>query len=200
MMGFDSPDGTAFFDDDLALQAKMSDSTALALLILKYQEIAKMLVKSYRIAGQEQDDLQQEALTGFIKALRSFEDSCGVSFQAYATLCMKRQLQTAVRAGLAGKQQPLRNYVSLDDDEKLKLQFSNNTCTASPESIVIMDEEARLRKQKIQSLLSAFEQEALNLYLSGHSYEEMSKRMKSTHKSVDNALQRVRRKLRSMKL
>lgn len=198
MLEHDFPGRAASSDDELALAAKHSDTDALALLILKYQAVAAVLVKGYHVAGQEQEDFQQEALTGFIKALRTFDCSCGVPFRAYAILCMKRQVQSAIRTGLAGKQRPLRDYVSLDESAEFSLLEDNRT--ASPESIIIMDEEAKLRKQKIQSLLSAFEQEALYLYLSGHSYEEMSKRMKSTMKSVDNALQRVRRKLRSIKL
>ncbi len=186
-------------DDELVKQAKASDADAFATLVVRYEPVAKILVKGYDVAGLEPDDLVQEALTGLLKAVRSYNDRNGVPFRAYATLCMRRQVQTAIKAGLAGKQQPLRDYLPLDDNPELSVYTPGDRRTASPESIVIMEEEANHRKHKIDSLLSAFEQEALNLYLSGHSYQEMSRRMKSTPKAVDNALQRVRRKLRSMK-
>lgn len=186
-------------DDELVKQAKASDADAFATLVVRYEPVAKILVKGYDVAGLEPDDLVQEALTGLLKAVRSYKDRNGVPFRAYATLCMRRQVQTAIKAGLAGKQQPLRDYLSLDDNPALSVYTPGDHRTESPESIVIMEEEADHRKHKIDSLLSAFEQEALNLYLSGHSYQEMSRRMKSTPKAVDNALQRVRRKLRSMK-
>jgi len=187
-------------DDELVSKAKASEPDAFAALIVRYEPIARTLTKGYNIVGLEPDDLTQEALTGLIKAVRSFDNACNVPFRAFAILCMKRQVQTAIKIGLAGKQQPLRDYIPLDDGSELSVYTPCDRRTESPESIVIMEEEIKAREQKMRSLLSAFEQEALNLYLSGHSYEEMSKRMKSTAKSVDNALQRVRRKLRSMKL
>ncbi|WP_312643335.1 sigma-70 family RNA polymerase sigma factor [Hydrogenoanaerobacterium sp.] len=193
-------DRTFLTDDELVSKAKTSEPDAFATLIVRYEPIARTLVKGYNIAGLESDDLTQEALTGLIKAVRSFDCNCNVPFRAFALLCMKRQVQTAIKAGLAGKQQPLRDYIPFDDSPELSVYTPGDHRTESPESIVIMEEEAKTREKQMKSLLSAFEQEALNLYLSGHSYEEMSTRMKSTVKSVDNALQRVRRKLRSMKL
>lgn len=185
-------------EETLLLRARASDMDALTALILTYQKRAQSMVRGYHVAGLDDEDLRQEALTGFIKAVWSYRSTSGVPFRAYATICMRRQLQTVVRAGLAGKQQPLRDYVSLEDSSALSLM--EHDCADSPETIVIKSEEVRLRAEKMRTLLSALEQEALSLYLNGSSYEEMSRKMNTTPKAVDNALQRVRRKLRSIKL
>lgn len=189
---------TTLTDEELVSLARHSGSDAFAALILRYQSTAKTLVKGYHVAGLEPDDLVQEAFTGLFKAVRSFHCGCDVPFRAYALLCMRRQVQTAIKAGLAGKQSPLSDYIPLENTPELS-GYAGNPSTTSPESILIMEEEAAGRKQIIESLLSEFEQRALKLRLNGLSYEEISREMKTTSKSVDNALQRVRRKLRSMK-
>lgn len=188
-------------EEALVLRAKSQDSGALSLLISRYLEEGKALARGFRAAGLEHEDLTQEALLGLLKAVRSYDAARGVPFPPYAALCMRRQLLSAVKSAGAGKHKPLSDYIPLDDPDALSLYITaGDRRSESPESIVIMDEEARGQTQQIQSLLSAFEQDALNLYLAGLSHAEMAQRLKATPKSVDNALQRVKRKLRSMKL
>ena len=193
------PDG-ALPDEALILRVKAHDTAAFSLLVTRYELSIKVLVRGYRAAGLEREDLTQEALVGLMKAVRSFDVARGVPFGSYAVLCMRRQVLTAVRSAGAGKHKPLSDYVPLDDAGDFALYAPVDRRTASPEAILIKDEEATDRSQQVQSLLSAFEQETLSLYLAGHSHAEMAKRLHSTPKSVDNALQRVRRKLRDMKL
>ena len=189
--------GTGLTDDQLLENAKGASSDAISDLFLRYEVIAKTLVKGYAIAGMEQDDLVQEALMGLVKAVDSFNSSLNVPFRAYALICMRRQVNTAIKTGLGGKQQPLSNYVPLDDSENLLLYKHGST--QSPEFIIITDEDENGRQKQIKKLLSTFEQNALRLYLSGVSYEEAAKQMHTTQKAIDNALQRVRRKLRGAK-
>lgn len=187
-------------DETLVLRAKAQDSGALSLLISRYSAEGKALARGFRAAGLEHEDFTQEALLGLIKAVRSYDAARGVPFPPYAALCMRRQLFSAVKSAGAGKHKPLSDYIPLDDSTALFQLTTGDRRSESPESIVIMEEEARKQAQLIESLLSAFEQDALNLYLVGLSHAEMAERLKATPKSVDNALQRVRRKLRSMKL
>ncbi|MEF9852890.1 MAG: sigma-70 family RNA polymerase sigma factor [Hydrogenoanaerobacterium sp.] len=188
---------TNLTDEQLAQKAKGACSDELSALFVRYEPIAKSLVKGYNIAGMEQDDLAQEALMGLFKAVRSFKKDRNIPFRAYALICMRRQVNTAVKAGLAGKQQPLSNYVPLDDSDELL--YGTQHRAPSPEAIVIMEEEASGTRQQIKNLLSPFEQKTLRLYLSGISYEDIAKAQGTTPKAVDNALQRVRRKLREIK-
>lgn len=151
-------------------------------------------MKNYRVAGLEKEDLMQECLIGLLKAVRTYDSA--VPFCPYALLCMKRQMLTAVKAGLAKKHSPLSDYVSLESSGDM-LPGTSEISVDSPEALLILEEDVQQRRRQMEVLLSQFEQDTLKLYLSGFTYEEMSKRLSSTEKSVDNALQRIRRKLRS---
>ncbi|MCI5800796.1 MAG: sigma-70 family RNA polymerase sigma factor [Oscillospiraceae bacterium] len=181
-------------DDELARRAREGDTDALVLLIARYSVLAGGRAKSYRVAGLEEEDLTQECLIGLLKAVRNYDGAA--SFRPYAVLCMKRQLFTAVKAGLAKKHGPLNNYVSLEG-EGSPFPGAFEPSVDGPETLLILEEGMEQRRRQMEALLSSFERDALKLYLCGFTYEEMSKRLKSTEKSVDNALQRVRRKLRS---
>lgn len=181
-------------DDELARRAREGDTDATVVLIAKYSALAKARVKNYRVAGLEKEDLMQECLIGLLKAVRTYDSA--VPFCPYALLCMKRQMLTAVKAGLAKKHSPLSDYVSLESSGDM-LPGTSEISVDSPEALLILEEDVQQRRRQMEVLLSQFEQDTLKLYLSGFTYEEMSKRLSSTEKSVDNALQRIRRKLRS---
>ncbi|MDD2955419.1 MAG: sigma-70 family RNA polymerase sigma factor [Oscillospiraceae bacterium] len=181
-------------EEELARRAREGDTDALVLLIARYAALAGAHAGSYRVAGLEREDLTQECLIGLLKAIRHYNGSA--PFRSYAVLCMKRQMITAVKAGLAGKHGPLSNYVSLEERDGV-FPGASEPSVDGPETLLILEEEMEQRRRRMRFLLSPFEQDALQLYLSGFTYEEMSKRLCSTEKSVDNALQRVRRKLRS---
>ena len=146
---------------------------ALRRLIARYDRLATSLCSSYCAAGMDREDLLQEAYLGLLKAIRSFRPEKGVPFSSFAGLCMKRQLISAVRRQNTGKNRFFHNSVPLEDSEISSLP--PDWRQTGPE---------------------AAEKETLQLYLKGFSYEEMAKKLECPEKSVDNALQRIRRKLR----
>lgn len=136
----------------------------------------------------------QEAYLGLLKAIRSFRPEKGVPFSSFAGLCMKRQLISAVRRQNTGKNRFFHNSVPLEDSEISSLP--PDWRQTGPEAAVILEEESRQMREQVIALLSPLEKETLQLYLKGFSYEEMAKKLECPEKSVDNALQRIRRKLR----
>lgn len=180
-------------DEQLWQALQEGDDKALKRLVDRYAGLAEGLCASYRAVGLEQDDLLQEAYLGLLKAIRSFCPEKGVPFSAFAGICMKRQLISVIRRQNAGKNCPLNDSVSLEETELT--EALPDWRQPGPEAAVILAEESRWRKEQVVTLLSPLEKEALQLYLKGFSYEEMAKRLQCPKKSVDNALQRVRRKL-----
>ena len=181
-------------DEQLWLASQKGDDRALSCLIDRYASLAEGLCSGYCAVGLERDDLLQEAYLGLLKAIRSFRPEKEVPFSAFAGICMKRQLISAVRRQNAGKNRPLNDSVPLEETQYTK--FLSDWQQPGPEAAVILEEESRRRREKVTALLSSLEMETLQLYLKGCSYEEMAQKLKCSEKSVDNALQRVRRKLR----
>ncbi|MDD3192733.1 MAG: sigma-70 family RNA polymerase sigma factor [Oscillospiraceae bacterium] len=184
------------FDEQLWMDAQEGDHGALNRLIAHYDHLVVRLCGSYRAAGMERDDLLQEAYLGLLKAIRSFRPEKGISFSAFAGLCIKRQLISAVRRQNADKSRPLNDSVPLEETELSGLP--SDWRQSGPEAAVILEEESRRMREQVIALLSPLEKETLQLYLKGFSYEEMAKKLKCPEKSVDNALQRIRRKLRKV--
>lgn len=178
-------------DEQLWREAK-NDVDALTQLIERYDDEALRLCSSFRVAGMERDDFLQEAYLGLLKAIRSFNPERETGFAGFASLCMKRQLLTAVKRQNAQKNKPLNQSVPFEETF-----LSSNRQVQGPENLVILKEEARQRRKQAITLLSPLEKETLLLYSQGFSYEEMAKKLKCPEKKVDNALQRIRRKLRS---
>lgn len=184
-------------DEQLWLALQKGDDKALRRLIDRYAGLAERLCAGYCVAGLEQDDLLQEAYLGLLKAIRSFRPEKGVPFSAFAGICIKRQLISVVRRQNAGKNRLFIDSVPLEETESAKAL--PDWQPSGPEAAVILAEESRWRKEQVFTLLSSLEKEALGLYLKGFSYEEMAKKLQCPEKSVDNAMQRVRRKLRQVK-
>ena len=179
----------------LVAAAKGPDPGAITELVALFDGRVQALAARYDAPGLEQEDLVQEARIGLLKAVRSYDAAKGVPFTAYATLCMKRRLATVISVALGDRQRPLQDYLPLSESEDLIAPGSG--MLQDPEAQLILDEENLLQRRKIRSLLSGFEQKALNLYLAGDSYEAMAAKLHTSQKAVDNALQRVRRKLRA---
>ena len=183
-------------DEPLWLASQQGDSAALGRLIARYDQLAAELCASFRATGMEREDLLQEAYLGLLKAIHSYRPEKGVPFSAFAGLCMKRQLVSAVRRQTAKKNQPLNDSVPLE--ETAFSSFPSQWQQDGPEAAVILQEESRRVREQVIMLLSPLEKETLQLYLKGFSYEEIAKKLECPEKSVDNALQRIRRKLRNM--
>lgn len=179
-------------DDDLAALAKGGDRLATTELVTRYLPLVRHKAAGYRLPGMEPEDIVQEGLMGLIKAIRLYTPPRS-SFATFASLCITTSMATAAKAALSQKSLPLRDYLPLPDDAPTGGAHRRD----NPEQRILEREQAVELYRKIDDLLSPFEQQALKLYLSGHSYTDISIRLCTTSKAVDNALQRVRRKLRS---
>ena len=182
-------------DQALVQRAKNGDTDALAQLITRFLPLIKNRAARYSFVGLEQDDFVQEGLIGLFTAVKNYDAGRSASFRTYANLCIYSRMVSCLNDLLSKKHLPLNDYLPIDS-----LNTSNQEILSQGESdpleMYLRREEAQIRQEKIKTLLSGLEQETLTLYLSGHSYEEMAKLLHCTTKAVDNALQRVRRKLR----
>lgn len=181
---------TPVWDRTLIAQAQGGDDAALSQLILQLMPMVRRQAARYRLPGMEGEDLVQEGLLGLLKALRLY-DPAQSQFFTFASLCVASQMASAARLALSCKSRPLRDYAPLDG------QHSTLETAASPEEHAILSEQMKELEINIATLLSGFEQQTLRLYLSGLSYQQIATLQHTSAKAVDNALQRVRRKLRS---
>ncbi|MBC8570184.1 sigma-70 family RNA polymerase sigma factor [Zongyangia hominis] len=194
-----SPLDETHCDEWLIREIRNQNPNAMGVLFDRYIPVAKMKARGSRIAGMEEDDIFQEAMIGLIGAVRSYREDRESSFKTFANLCMNRRIASVAQSQQSLKQKPFQNYISIDKgDDAVETQWSlMNPQQLDPEHIVIEREAIEEKKKQFENLLSVFEREALMLYIGGFTYEEISQRLESTPKAVDNALQRVRRKLRS---
>ena len=176
--------------------SQKGDETALRQLFARYGVMAESLCGGFQAAGMEREDLLQEAYIGLLKAIRSFQPNHEMPFGGFAALCMKRQLISAVRRQNAKKHQPLNESVPLEDSAEQNFGLLGQS--PDPETAFFRQEEALRQRKKLTELLSSLEKQTLQCYLSGYSYEEMAKKLGCSEKTVDNALQRIRRKLRNL--
>ena len=192
-------DYTHLSDEQLQKLASAGDARAEDLLADRYSSLAESCAKSYFMAGADNADLIQEGMFGLISAIRKYRDTRGVSFRAYAELCIRRNIFSAIRSAARWKHVPLNNGVSLE--EALPAQKHEKSAHIIPEQRRTLEEQvlARERAQEFSDsfsrLLSPFEQTVLQLYLDGYSYRAMAERLDREEKSIDNAVQRIRRKL-----
>ncbi|MGE8081355.1 RNA polymerase sporulation sigma factor SigH [Peribacillus loiseleuriae] len=191
-------------DKVLVKMAHSGDSESLAFLINKYQNFVRMKTRPYFLIGADNEDIVQEGMIGLYKAIRDFREDMMTSFKAFADLCITRQIITAIKMANRQKHGPLNSYVSLDkplyDDESnytLMDMISEEKIT-NPEVLIINKEKTDDIRLKISKLLSDLERRALDLYMKGHSYVEISEELNTHVKSIDNALQRVKRKLEQL--
>src|SRR6266542_6163838 len=190
-------------DLQLVLKARNGDQVALDQLIRRYTGFVRLKASSYFIAGGEDEDLVQEGLIGLYKAIRDYRSDKETSFRSFAELCVTRQIITAIKTATRFKHQPLNQYVSFSHTPAG--QDTEGECTlgdALPGSIVDEPSIVVISTEELQSLvgtlgtgLSSLESDALRLYLEGSSYEEMAEELGCDTKTIDNALQRVKRKV-----
>ncbi|MGG0286322.1 RNA polymerase sporulation sigma factor SigH [Peribacillus butanolivorans] len=188
-------------DKVLVKMVHSGDSESLAFLINKYQNFVRAKTTPYFLIGADKEDLVQEGMIGLYKAIRDFREDRMTSFKAFAELCITRQIITAIKTATRQKHAPLNSYVSLDkplyDEESnytLMDMISGEKIT-NPETLIINQEKADDIELKISELLSDLERRVLALYMDGQSYVEISEELNTHVKSIDNALQRVKRKL-----
>lgn len=189
-------------EDEILIEfARAGDNQALERLIEKYRHLVRAKSRSYFLIGGDYEDIIQEGMIGLYKAVRDFREDKLSSFRAFAELCITRQIITAIKTATRQKHSPLNSYISLDkpvyeeDSERPLLDILVETHAKSPEDLLIIRENQEDMETKIGSVLSELEQQVLQLYIDGRSYQEMSGLLGRRNKSIDNALQRIKRKL-----
>jgi len=190
-------------DGFLIALAKTGDPTAYARLLARYRGFVRLKASSYFLAGGDSEDLIQEGLIGLYKAIRDYRSDRESSFRNFAELCITRQIITAVKTATRNKHAPLNHYVSFSssagssgDDESPTLdELIPGSPVNDPATRVVSAEELRSLVGCLSTSLSALESSVLGLYLDGRSYEEIGGRLGCDTKTVDNALQRVKRKV-----
>ena len=188
----------AVADETLAQRAKNGDDEALADLIERYTPLVCMRARAYARGVMDVDDVYEEGMIALLKAVRNYREDTAGSFRTFAAVCVNNKMLSAVTAHMRDKNAPMRSYLSLSGREIPEDLLAAVSPETDPEKLVIASEESAARNRRIENLLSPFERQVLRLYLSSYSYEEMSRQLGSSTKAVDNALQRVRRKLRNV--
>ena len=188
-------------DEKLVELSRVDSHLATEHLIERYKGMVKSRAYVYFIAGADNDDIMQEGMIGLFKAMKCYDINKDSSFRTFADMCIKRQIISAVKASTRQKHIPLNSSLSFDgnvfedEPDKSRYELVEVGNGQNPEEIYIKEEELRDMRKKIEILLSDFERRVLKLYLSGRSYQEIAKIVNKSEKSIDNALQRLKRKL-----
>ena len=188
-------------DEDVVLLCREGDSVAVEFLLNKYKNFVRSKARSYFLIGADHEDIVQEGMIGLYKAIRDFRPEKLSSFRAFAELCITRQIITAIKTATRQKHIPLNSYVSLnkplydDESDRTLMDVCAEGHSANPEEMLISQEDLAGIHRRIDEVLSGLEQEVLAAYLAGKSYQEIADNLGRHVKSIDNALQRVKRKL-----
>ena len=188
-------------DEQIVEMSHNGDSAAEEYLLDKYKNFVRSKARSYFLVGADHEDIVQEGMIGLYKAIRDFKQEKLSSFRAFAELCITRQIITAIKTATRQKHIPLNSYVSLnkplydEESDRTLLDILMEGSTGNPEDMIINQENLGNIHQKINEVLSGLEQEVLAAYLDGKSYQEIAEALGRHVKSIDNALQRVKRKL-----
>ena len=188
-------------EEEIVIEAKNGSVRAQEYVISKYESFVKAKSKSYFLIGADKEDIYQEGMIGLYKAIRDFNYEKSTTFKAFAELCITRQIITAIKTATRQKHIPLNTYISLnkpvseDDSERTLLDIISSMKISDPEALIIGKEEKAQIEEAIARVLSDLEMEVLQSYLDGKSYQEIACDLDRHAKSIDNALQRVKRKL-----
>jgi len=188
-------------DEEVIKKAKDGDNRALEYLINKYKSFVRAKARTYFLIGADREDIIQEGMIGLYKAIRDYRGDKLSSFRAFAELCITRQIITAIKTATRQKHIPLNSYVSLnkpvfdEESDRTLLDIISEESVSDPEEMIINREEFSGIEDKMSEILSGLEWEVLSMYLQGKSYQEIAEELDRHVKSIDNALQRVKRKL-----
>ncbi|EKY25615.1 RNA polymerase sporulation sigma factor SigH [Clostridium celatum] len=188
-------------EEEVVIEAKNGSVRAQEYVISKYESFVKAKSKSYFLIGADKEDIYQEGMIGLYKAIRDFNYEKSTTFKAFAELCITRQIITAIKTATRQKHIPLNTYISLnkpvseDDSERTLLDIISSMKITDPEELIISKEKKKYIEGEISKVLSDLEKEVLQSYLDGKSYQEIACDLDRHAKSIDNALQRVKRKL-----
>lgn len=178
------------FCESLIQRAKQLDEAALNEIFMRMKPFIRSMAFRYFLSGADRDDLMQEGMIGLFHALKSFDPARGVPFELFAKRCIVLRLKTAVKNSLRQKHSPLNNSVSLDAEQSLQSRLM----TGSPEEEFFDNEDYKIANEKLKVILSKFELSVLYLVNSGMTYKEVATVLGKSPKSIDNALQRIKKK------
>jgi RNA polymerase sporulation-specific sigma factor len=189
-------------DEGVVQLAQAGDAEALLTLIDRYREFVRLKTRSYFLIGADREDIVQEGMIGLFKAIRDYRKDRDTSFKAFAEICITRQIITAVKTATRQKHAPLNSYVSLnnpaidvEEPDRPVVDVLASREALDPADLVISTEEALSIKNSFAKMLSRLEAEVLKLYIDGRSYQEIAVDLDRRVKSIDNALQRIKRKV-----
>ena len=188
-------------DEEVVYEAKKGNTNAEEYLIAKYENFVKLKSKSYFLIGADKEDIYQEGMIGLYKAIRDFKVDKISSFKAFAELCITRQIITAIKTATRQKHIPLNTYISLnkpiyeEESDRTLIDVLSELKINDPEELIIGKEQLEHIEEKMEEVLSDLEKEVLQAYLDGKSYQEIAADLDRQAKSIDNALQRVKKKL-----
>lgn len=184
-------------DDSIVKMAQEGSSTAYEFLIAKYREMAKKKARKYYIVGGDNDDVMQEGMIGIFKAIRDFDQASGTPFAAFAELCVERQIQSAITGANREKHKPLNESVSLstevENEEKIEIPANKGD---EPEKLALFREALNALFDEASHKLSKMEQDVFRGIMQGKTYIEIAEEIHKTPKSIDNAIQRIKKKIK----
>jgi RNA polymerase sporulation-specific sigma factor len=188
-------------DEDLINLARQGHEGALDVLLRRYRHYARAKARTYFLAGADKEDIVQEGMIGLFKAVRDYDARQNTAFRSFAELCITRQIISAVKSATRQKHIPLNSYVSLnkpvsrEEGDRPLGDAIVSTEVVDPADVVISAEEIATIRKSVREVLSPLETEVLRLYMDGKSYQEIADLLERHVKSIDNALQRIKRKL-----
>ena len=183
-------------DEELIFRFKNGESEILDYLMEKYKNMVRKKARTMFLIGGENDDLIQEGMIGLFKAVRDYQPDKDATFQTFASICVDRQIYNAIQSSNRQKHQPLNSYVSLSEQDGENEEHLGDTWVENPESIIIDQENVENLEQEITTTLSPMENQVLEYYLAGNGYGKIAELMGKTPKSIDNALRRIRTKIK----
>ena len=198
---YTTQDFEAMADEQVVSLAQGADGAALEYLLNKYKNFVRTKARSYFLIGADHEDIVQEGMIGLYKAIRDYRAEKLSSFRAFAELCVTRQIITAIKTATRQKHIPLNSYISLnkpiyeEDSDRTLLDVITEETMSNPEEMIIDREDLSLIEGRIGQMLSDLEKDVLVRYMEGKSYVEIAQEMHRHVKSIDNALQRIKRKL-----
>ena len=188
-------------DEDVLGYVRTGCKRGMEHLIEKYKPLVRAKARSYFLVGADREDIVQEGMIGLFKAVRDYKNDKSIPFKVFAEMCITRQIITAVKTATRQKHIPLNSYVSFnkkifdEDSDKFLIEVIQEISVANPEELFISKEEYAVIESRMMELLSPFEKEVLSKYLGGIAYQDIAKQLNKPVKSVDNALQRLKKKI-----
>ncbi len=205
-MAYRNADYEPYTDEELIDRLRRGEDTIMDYICDRYKNLVRSKAKSMFILGADSDDLIQEGMIGLFKAVRDYDMGRDASFFTFAELCVSRQMYTAVQAAKRQKHVPLNTYISLDAggtnqedrDESTLAELIADRAELSPEEMVLDKERVAYLEKTIETELSDFEKQVLDLYMTGMSYSQIAKVLGREEKATDNALQRLKAKIKKV--